>query len=433
LGHGVKYSTKRNDLVTPVHLVKSYVSNDALLNREAEPIASTRKIVVRNPYFWVSSCEGRIQDTYDMDTHDWSNRRYTLDEMQVKLASLPRNAIARVDMRLNDLPLSMITHLVAFLRCHPGSSICVGNNAFSFHAFYSALQAANAVDLFEMDRLTLGWSEQDMMIGHMAARSLATHNVLQLTEAIKTLQEERRVAFEQEQALRDKERAERDKERAERDKERAERDKERDKERAKREAIEVAAQKARDRLWERMDMLHGYNVNRNNAIEYCVCDAVDDLMRDRLDFTLINRMQNTKLYDKQGSTIGETDGMLTYQHSKHGFEVLVVVEGKAHLNSKEYQSSINTYRKVLQIINDADSADSETSGRHHPRYRFQNAMFAQMKNMKTRLAIGSPIVPDEFLDKGRAAGYLMVHSQDTSYQVINDSAWDRLGDGAATQ
>lgn len=48
------------------------------------------------------------------------------------------------------MPLALLPQLVTILRRVPGLSICIGNNAFSFNAFYTALQAANALDLFNV-------------------------------------------------------------------------------------------------------------------------------------------------------------------------------------------------------------------------------------------------------------------------------------------
>lgn len=45
----------------------------------------------------------------------------------------------------------------------------------------------NATDLFDTDRLTLGWTESEVQLGHLAAKAFAEDRVLQLTSAITAL------------------------------------------------------------------------------------------------------------------------------------------------------------------------------------------------------------------------------------------------------
>ncbi len=55
------------------------------------------------------------------------------------------------------------------------------------------------------------------------------------------------------------------------------------------------------------------------------------------------------------------------------------------------------------------------------------------QRLKTRLAIGAPVVREEFVYKAQRAGHMVVHSVDTSYSVISGTVWNRLGDGTATK
>jgi hypothetical protein len=259
----------------------------------------------------------------------------------------------------------------------------------------------------------------------MAAKALDDDRIVKLTDAINAMKEERRVAYEHEQVARDKEYAERDKERAELAKARAERAKERDKERAER----ANAQKAHDRLLARVDSLNGYNIHRNNTLEYCVCDAIDDLMQDRLKFVLVSRTQNVKLVDIYGSPTGEVDGLMVYHHAHHGYDVVVIGEAKAHLDPAEYACAVQTYKKVRDMIAAAGVAHTDKSLPY--KYRRQSAIFATLQGFKVYLAIGSPVVPATFREAGRTAGYLMVHSVDHSYKALNADQWDKLSDGTA--
>eukprot|EP00955_Chlamydomonas_euryale_P092881 364743-Chlamydomonas_euryale.AAC.80 len=54
-------------------------------------------------------------------------------------------------------------------------------------AFYNELKDISAIDLFDDDRLTLGWTEQERNIEHVTVRVHLEGCVLQLVEAIETM------------------------------------------------------------------------------------------------------------------------------------------------------------------------------------------------------------------------------------------------------
>ena len=378
---------------------------------------------------------------------DWSNHEEHSPglcdpvEVEVKLAALPSPVTQRIDLRNNHLPLSVIPVLITFLRegRAAGAAVCVGSNSFSFEAFHRMLLDANAMDLFETDRLTLGWTEQELSVGRMAARALADDRIVQLTEAIKAQGEAQRFAFERQMELWEKERAARDARRAEREareeKERAEREAREEKERAEREAREEkerTQELKRARLEERVDSLDGYDKNRNLAIEYHVTDAVDDYMRDVLGFELEDRQQNVRLLNAHGAEVAQLDGLLLYRHAIHKTSVYVLTEAKSNLIPSEYQKAVDTFtalKRAVAAVRQEQATDTTLS----IKLRRQAGMLYSLSNRLGRLAIGSPVVPAELLQDGQDAGYLMVHSVDADYVPLNPKQWDRLRSGTATR
>ena len=165
---------------------------------------------------------------------DWRHRfRQSASQLENDLNGLGKPVSARIDLRCNDLPLSCLDCLVRCLRHDKSVSICVGNNSFDFAAFYKELQQMDAVALFETNRITLGWTSQDIEVGRLAAAALKEDRVLQLSEAMAAMQKEHSAAYSREQTLRS-----------------------------------------------RVLTLEGYNSNQDKSLEHAVTDEVDDFMQD---------------------------------------------------------------------------------------------------------------------------------------------------------
>lgn len=108
----------------------------------------------------------------------------TLAELEDALARLESPVKGRLDLRLARLAITALRPVVELLRREQGATACVANNSFSPEAFFKELEGLKAMDLFETDRLTLGWTDSEVQLSHLAAKATAKGRVLQLTDAI---------------------------------------------------------------------------------------------------------------------------------------------------------------------------------------------------------------------------------------------------------
>jgi hypothetical protein len=352
-----------------------------------------------------------ISISISMRLLDLSARTVHLDELRRELDAVREDEEVVVDVRLCRLPLAAVDVAADFLERVPAARVCVGNNAFAFDAFIKRLDMQLRGQLFDTDRLTLGWSEQEVAIGRLAARAARANDIATLADVIRS----QTVAMAERDARYERERVERDAkyehERAERERERAERE------------------KREDRLRERVEMLDGYHRNGDHGVEHCVSDTVDDAMRDEFGFELMWRAHDVKLYDRDGSNTGEVDGLLEYMRQTETDDaddrrVLLVVEAKSHITDAEFQKAHKTRRLLLDCIEAAARYDAVADKHTRPKWKRQcEELRKYATGFEVRFVIGSPSMPDEVRQEADASGWLVVQRLNDSYAVHRPDQW----------
>jgi hypothetical protein len=335
-----------------------------------------------------------------METLDWTQRSDLLDAtaLEQALSGISIDANVRIDMRAMHLSLACLGALVCFLRRVTNSSVCVGNNGFSFDAFYNKLTKMSAIDLFTTDRISLGWTEQDIAIGHMAAQARTDGRVLQLMEAIEKTEaniEKMRIAHDNDHAklksnIEDDIKASREK--------------------------HAASDKRSDVIRRRIEDLEGYNTNAALCIEYAVGDAVDDLMQE-LGYRLEVRMHRIKLYDEHGSNNGEIDGLLSYiDPNDEKKRVVVAVEAKSNMTPGEFEKVPKNIRHLRNAISTGLSAAGDI------KYRKLCYSLAVLQGAQLVVAVGAPVVPAEIVSDAAELSYLVVQGvREGQYKPLDSS------------
>eukprot|EP00955_Chlamydomonas_euryale_P105538 365646-Chlamydomonas_euryale.AAC.1 len=325
-----------------------------------------------------------------MNVLDWSQRTDLPDvtALEQALDGITEDAHVRIDLRFAHLPLAYCDVLVPFLRRVPGASVCVGNNKFTFNAFYNKLKEMSAVDLFEDDRFTLGWTEQERAIERMAARAHVEGRVLQLVDAIEAMRE----AHDRDHAksLADVEASRKQNE---------------------------ASDKRADVIRSRVEDLAGYNINRDLCIEYAVTDVVDDMMQ-KLGYNLDEREHRVKLYDASDSNIGEIDGLLSYYrpHDENK-RVVVAVEAKGNMTPDEFKKVHANIKKLKSAISTGMAAEGKT------KYTRLCRSLSVHQGVKLLVAVGAPVVPAEVMSDAAQCSYLVVQGDREGQYKVAESSW----------
>ena len=168
-------------------------------------------------------------------------------------------------------------------------------------------------------------------------------------------------------------------------------------------------------LANRVNTLMGYNINGDNAVEYCVGDAVDDYMQE-LGYVLEERENRLRLVNRYGGTIGELDGLLTYQHPTNTDKVAIMVEAKSHINPAEYGKVHKTVRVWKQCIQESQEPNRRE---WHKLYKTQCGRFRPLvdENYKLLTAVGSPTMSDKIAQEAAAAGFIVVSH--ATYAIFN--------------
>lgn len=326
-----------------------------------------------------------------MEILDWSLRSDLCNTrlLEQELNAMNQDAHVRIDMRSMHLPLAALDVLVVFLRRVPTASACVGNNLFSFDAFCSKLDEIGAMDLFNMDRITTGWTAQEVAVSHMASHARADGRILQLTEAI----EKMRTAHENDYAKHEKD--------------------------------SKAAEAKHDRIRDRVLGLEGYNTNAALCIEYAVTDVVDNLMQDELGFILEEREHRVKLYDQHGVNVGEIDGLMRYKVLQEGEERMVAVAVEAKSNMTEFEfSKVHVNVKHLKS---AIAAGLTATG--DLKYQRLCRSLSVLQGVDLFVAVGAPVIPDHIAAAARDLKYLVVQGiREGQYEADTRSVtiWKQL-------
>eukprot|EP00798_Chlamydomonas_sp_ICE-L_P023195 gene23195-30409_t len=316
-----------------------------------------------------------------MGVLDWQSRyRYNAAKLEDDLNSLEKPANVRIDLRFNDLPISCLDVLKRFLCNDMSAAVCVGNNGFEFVAFNKELERMGALELFETDRITLGWTPQDIQTGQLAASALKEDRVMQLAEAMAAMQKEHSISFQRKETLRN-----------------------------------------------RVLTLEGYNSNQDKSLEHAVTDEVDDHMQVQMHYKLEGREHRFRIWDSQGSEVGEVDGLLTYTAGpgcKGPSNVVVVVEVKSNMTDEEYEK----IQRNIRTLQGAISAGPATAGATN--IRRQQASLAQLQGHKLLVAICAPVVPRSVEAAAVQARQLVVQlARSDRYTISNRETWKAELDG----
>ena len=324
-----------------------------------------------------------LQDTSD-DTRivNWDDLSDDVGLLSARLDELPVDEPIRIDLRLNRLPLEAVDVLILYLRKNSRVSSCVGNNAFNFTAFYNKLIQLEATHMLNGNRLTLGFTENEIHTDHLAAKALSEGRVLNLDDTLaaldklKTNQEDFAENFKQ-----------------------------------------MAIQ--HDIAHRRVQSLEGYNANGNNAIEYCISDKVDDYMQS-LGYELEERESRTVLFGADGAKRGELDGLMLYEHPITKKKVAIMVEAKSHMSTGEYAKVHKTYNCWRACIEEATQDEKPF---WKTKYKRQCGSFKALRDYDQLVAVGSPSMPSEIAESANNAGYLVVSQENDSYCLKNNSEW----------
>lgn len=126
----------------------------------------------------------------------------SLAQLEERLNGLTSPVRGRLDLRSARLPITATPLLVHFLRRELEAIACIGNNSFSAAAFFKELLKTKDMDLFETDRLTLGWTEQETEVTHLAAAYAREDKVQQLADTLQRYTDDMKVQSDQEKLRR---------------------------------------------------------------------------------------------------------------------------------------------------------------------------------------------------------------------------------------
>ncbi len=321
-----------------------------------------------------------------MNMHD----EHLLNELQ----NLPTDINARIDIRFNYLSVESIEVLVEFLRNHPTASVCVGNNNIGFTEFYNKLVDMNQKVMFEHERLSMGWTRQELSIDVLAAQAMRDNRIIQLSDVVEQL------SINQGQLQKKSTRI-------------------LDELEASRKELE-ASRKEEKLINERVTTLDNYRRNGDNCLEYCVSDIVDNVMRDH-GFLLSGREHKRKIWDKYGSEVAELDGLLVYEHETTLRKVLVIVEAKSNMTRTEYEKVYKTKKVFENAI--AEGAREGGAREGVTKYKRQCGDLGVLVDHSVHVAVGSPGMPHDIVDEAKGKGFLVVQRSNDSYVALNGEEW----------
>ncbi len=261
----------------------------------------------------------------------------------------------------------------------------IGWNAFQFPEIFRTLQEMGVDDWIERNRLTIGLSESDRRVDHVAAslmRSQCQLNALQQTV----------VDIQSANAESARQHAE-----------------------SARQHTEVARQHARTATT--VTELSGYNINRNRQIEEDVSSALKTSLQSS-GYSDFSEMPPTyrRVKRSDGSAEVEWDGVIAC--SRNGENVLFLIEAKHFLQSDHVQSMRKRLNKTRSFVESISAPGQSMMGKPN-KYKSQCAQWGLYRHFKMQGVIGGPCILDSLKQDAIREGYLCVRMEGLKYEVTS--------------